>query len=370
MGLILGRPLVSLERRVTTIVSPVVPSTLKSVNAGLLKTDAQGVAKAYATLAGLAIGDAMGMPTQSLTRSEVEEEFEPVLATFYAARPDHPFAAGLVAGSVTDDTEQALILAEELLTSEGRFDPRHYARRLVEWEQSVRQRGLLDLLGPSTKKALLNIESGMDPDEAGTCGTTNGAAMRVAPVGIVCSSANVASLVDRVIEVSALTHNTPVALSGASAIATMISAGIDGAPLEECVGLSLEAVRLVEARSAGTSHESLSERIQRAVAIGRRWSGRELIDAVVRDVGTSLATEESVPAAFALLVANADDGWMACRLAASLGGDTDTIGAMTGAMCGALRGVAAFPDWAIEKVERVNQLDLQSVARDLARARR
>lgn len=326
--------------------------------------------RAYATLSGLAIGDALGMPTQSLTREEIVAQFEAILTTFHASRPDHPFAPGLAAGTITDDTEQALILAEELLTSSEKFDVRHFARRLVRWEQDVRQRGLLDLLGPSTKLALVNIESGMDPVESGRSGTTNGAAMRIAPVGIISSSADVDALVNRVIEVSALTHNTAVALSAAAAVAATISAGIDGASLDDALAVALKAARVVETKFGASGAGLVGERIQRAVAIGRRLTGAALIEAIGTDIGTSLASEESVPAAFAVLVSNRDDGWMACRVAASLGGDTDTIGAMTGAMSGALRGRHAFPSWAVEKVERTNHLDLASVARELLLARR
>ena len=60
-------------------------------------------------------------------------------------------------------------------------------------------------------------------------------------------------------------------------------------------------------------------------------------------VGTSLAAQESVPAAFAVLAASPGDPWLACRLAASLGGDCDTIAAMAGAIGGACHGVEAFP---------------------------
>ena len=49
------------------------------------------------------------------------------------------------------------------------------------------------------------------------------------------------------------------------------------------------------------------------------------------------------PAAFAVLAAAPDDPWLACRIAASLGGDCDTIAAMAGAIGGACHGVDAFP---------------------------
>lgn len=326
--------------------------------------------RAHATLSGLAIGDALGMPTQSLSRQEIVEQFETILTTFHPSRPNHPFAPGLAAGTITDDTEQTLILADELLLANQEFDARHYASRLVKWEQDVKKRGLLDLLGPSTKRALLNIESGMDVADAGKGGSTNGAAMRIAPVGIVSSSANVTALVARVLEVSVLTHNTTVALSGAAAIAGAISAGIDGGSLDEALEVALGAASSVELSYDPGGPALVSTKIEHAVAIGRQWSGTSLIEMITKEIGTSLASEESVPAAFAVLAANRDDGWMACRIAASLGGDTDTIGAMVGAMSGALRGTDTFPSWAIEKVERTNNLHLASIARRLLLLRR
>ncbi|HEV7567059.1 MAG TPA: ADP-ribosylglycohydrolase family protein, partial [Microbacteriaceae bacterium] len=54
-----------------------------------------------------------------------------------------------------------------------------------------------------------------------------------------------------------------------------------------------------------------------------------------------------------------------CLAAASLGGDSDTIAAMAGAIGGACVGVAAFPMDAIDTVRRVNRLDLETLARDL-----
>ena len=76
-------------------------------------------------------------------------------------------------------------------------------------------------------------------------------------------------------------------------------------------------------------------------------------------IRTSLATQESVPAAFAMLLLHPDDPWAACCAAASLGGDTDTIAAMTGAMAGAIHGVGAFPAEAVATVRAVNDLHLE-----------
>ena len=82
---------------------------------------------------------------------------------------------------------------------------------------------------------------------------------------------------------------------------------------------------------------------------------------VYRLVGTSLATQESVPAAFAVLAAVPGDPWRACLLAASLGGDCDTIGAMAGAMGGATTGIGSFPADAIAVIDNQG-LDLGNLA--------
>jgi ADP-ribosylglycohydrolase len=92
-------------------------------------------------------------------------------------------------------------------------------------------------------------------------------------------------------------------------------------------------------------------------------------DGSVRDivelVGTSLATQESVPAAFAVLALHPDDPWQACLTAASLGGDSDTIAAMAGAIAGACLGMDGWPADAVRTVLEINDLDLDLVAEKL-----
>lgn len=328
------------------------------------------LAHAQGALFGLAIGDALGMPTQELTRSEILDQFGPLVTTFEVPSSDHPYAKGLRAGTVTDDTEQALLVAHLLIEERGGFDPSRFADELLEWEREVERRGLLDLLGPSTKRALTNLQAGMAPGESGRDGTTNGASMRICPVGITCSTANLVSLVDIVELVSGVTHNTGVALGGASAVAAAISAGVSGAPFERAVALAVAAASIGERRGSQTSDVSVSEAIQRALELGARARRVDVTDHLARVLATGVATIESVPAAFGVWAAYPDDPWMACRVAASLGGDCDTIAAMTGAMSGAVCGVARFPHWAREAIERRNGLGLDVVAQELLAIRR
>ncbi|MGH3298884.1 MAG: ADP-ribosylglycohydrolase family protein, partial [Trebonia sp.] len=186
--------------------------------------------RARGALYGLAIGDALGMPTQMLSRRQITQRWGQLLAGFEPAPPGHPIAAGMKAGAVTDDTEQAVLLGRLLVS--GFVEPRQLAAALVAWEHDMAERGSLDLLGPSTKRAVSAVLAGTPPEEAGVHGDTNGAAMRIAPVGIKVRADDPRALVDAVHEASLVTHNTSVALAGAAAVAAAVSAGVSGAGFE------------------------------------------------------------------------------------------------------------------------------------------
>src|ERR1017187_4006004 len=197
--------------------------------------------RAQGALYGLAIGDALGMPTQMLSRAEIIRRWGGLLRGFEPAPPGHPIAAGMPAGAVTDDTEQAVLLGRLLVRGDGAVDPRELAQALVSWERDMAERGSLDLLGPSTKRAVAAVLAGTPPQDAGASGDTNGAAMRIAPVGIAVPLApdlavplapdhnDLSTLVDHVVAARRGTHNTGIALAGAAAVAAAVSAGVSGA---------------------------------------------------------------------------------------------------------------------------------------------
>lgn len=321
--------------------------------------------RALGALYGLALGDALGMPTQSLSRAEIVARYGAVVGGFHPGPDGHPLAAGLPAGSVTDDTEQAVLLARLVMAGRGEVDATALARDLLAWEESMRARGSLDLLGPSTRQALAALAAGADVAEAGWHGVTNGAAMRVAPVGIATSSRDPRLLEDRVVAASRLTHNTGLALAGAAAVAAAVSAGIDGDPLPVAISRAVAAAASAAGRGRWIAGADVAARIAWATGLVAGLPQHQVPGTVYRLVGTSLATQESVPAAFAVAAAIPGDPWLACRLAASLGGDCDTIAAMAGAICGACHGAEAFPAAARDQVARVNGLDFGPLADDL-----
>jgi len=306
--------------------------------------------QARGALYGLAIGDALGMPTQMLSRRQIRQRWGPLLAGFEAAPPGHPIAAGRPAGAVTDDTEQAVLLGRLLVA--GPVDPRELAAVLVAWEHDMAERGSLDLLGPSTRRAVSAVLAGTPPEEAGVHGDTNGAAMRITPVGIKVAPDDLPRLVDAVHEASLVTHNTSVALAGAAAVAAAVSAGLSGTGgVAAVTEVAVDAAQLGAERGHWVAGADVAARLRWATGLVAGRPAQEAAEVIYSLVGTSLATQESVPAAFAVLSAVPDDPWRACLLAASLGGDCDTIAAMAGAIGGAIHGLAAFPAHAVEVID-------------------
>src|SRR5215211_81673 len=317
--------------------------------------------RALGALYGLAIGDALGMPTQFMSHEEVAAQFG-IIDGFLQAPADHRIAAGRPAGSITNDTEQALLLAEVLLTGGGHVDGEDLARRLLAWAEHARERGSLDLLGPSTSAAVTALVADGPLDVFGRSAATNGAAMRITPVGLVAAPDDLAALVDLVVEASRVTHYTSVAIAGAAAVAAAVSAGIGSASVADATTLAIRAAELGERRGEWVAGASVARRVAWAVGLIDTDDHDRSVREVVELVGTSIATQESVPAAFAILALHPDDPWQACLTAASLGGDSDTIAAMTGAIAGACHGIDRWPENAVQTVREINGLDLETFA--------
>jgi ADP-ribosylglycohydrolase len=301
------------------------------------------------------------MPTQLLSRAQIQERYDGMLTGFEPGPPDHPIAAGLPAGSVTDDTEQAVLLGRLLVSGGGTLDPGEFAAALVAWERTMAERGSLDLLGPSTKRAISAVLAGDPPEVAGRHGDTNGAAMRVAPVGIASPAA---TLIDNVVAASRVTHNTSVALAGAAAVAAAVRAGVDGAGVAVATSCAVRAAREAAGRGHWVAGADVAARIEWATALATGLTESYAAEVIYTLVGTSLATQESVPAAFAVLAAVPGNPWRACLLAASLGGDCDTIAAMAGAIAGACHGMDGFPEEAVAVIDGQG-LGLTQLAEDL-----
>ena len=332
--------------------------------------------RAYGALAGLALGDALGMPTQAMSPEQIRAVYGRITG-LVDGDASQPYAPGMPAGSVTDDTEQALLIASLLVRGRGTSSGRvalgavEFSHALLAWEDSMIRRGSLDLLGPSTKAALERVRAGEDPLTVGGAGTTNGAAMRVTPIGIAMPTADPQAFAEAVWSSCRVTHATRQGFQSAALVAAAVSLGIDTArsTSPNLRGLLWKAVTYVDSlpeRGAWTPDPDVVAATRRAMQLVANPASSSL-ECLVEQVGTSVASAQAIPMSFALLARNPSP--QALMDAANIGGDTDTIGAIAGAILGAALGVEVLPTDSLSRIEEVSHLGLPTVARELLELR-
>ena len=318
--------------------------------------------KLHGCIAGLAIGDAMGMPGElipEMTRAQYGK-----IETFIEPAADHSVHAGLKAGQVTDDTLQALAIIKSIVRT-GFLSSEDVARSLIEWIDE--SDGLnLRWVGPSTKQAIENLKQGVSYEEAGRRGWTNGAAMRIAPVGFL-HPGDLSATVEAARLASLPTHATNTAISGAAAVACAVNqCTVDGSTVSDIIEAAKAGANLGERLGYPYMSPSISRRIDFAVSLVSQDKSVEERQRDLYDlVGTGLASCEIVPVSLALFAMADGDPMQTIILAANTGGDCDTMGAIGGAIAGAYRGISAFPPEHVRTIEQVNALDLQKISLSL-----
>ena len=317
----------------------------------------------YGCLAGVAVGDAMGMPTAGYTPEEIAERFG-VVEDFLDAPLDHPFHGGLRRGEVTDDTELTLLVVD-LILRDGAPSAEGMARRIMRWAE---ERRILetDIIGPSTRRALQELLNGGDPRETGRWGTTNGAAMKIAPIGLL-HPGEPEEVVRDVVEVCLPTHGTTVAISAASAIAGAVAEALNphSGP-ESIVEAAIRCAELGERHGRSVPKPSISERIRLALSLTEGLEPPRAAGILYTRIGADMRCENSIPTAIALFHSARGEPMKAILSAVNMGGDTDTIASMIGAIAGAYRGMEVFPEEAVRLVEDVNEIRLWELAWALA----
>ena len=315
-------------------------------------------------LLGVAAGDAMGMPSELMSRSKVKSDFG--LITGFAPAPlDHPIVAGYEAGRFTDDTCMTLCVAESIISCGGQVDPRAIGRAILDWAEAT-DAFAAGALGPSSRMALAALKQGVPAEQTGIRGDTNGAAMRVAPIAMISSPSDIGQLVERVHQASMVTHNTNIAIAGAAMLAAAMSAAMETADWQVIWSAARAAFELGADRGQDTFGASSWARLALALGfVDKDNDHQRLMDDLYDLIGAGIATTESVPVAMALAYEAKGDPGRAILSAANLGGDCDTIGAMAGGLAGAYAGASAFPLGWRATIEEVNSVDLMATARAL-----
>jgi ADP-ribosyl-[dinitrogen reductase] hydrolase len=293
------------------------------------------IERAEGTLLGLACGDALGRPIEFSTRHQIEQQYGYLTEMVGGGTHNKP------AGTVTDDTDMALCIARSLVERDG-FDPDDVASRFVDWYES----GPFDI-GIMTSDALRRIRNGESWETAGQAvweskpegsNAGNGSVMRCAPYAVAfAESPETLEEVSR--QSSAITHADPRCTAGCAILNRVIAAFLTD---------SFESLDTVVDATVEPVPDELANAV-RAVPENVSPDGLESSGYVVHTLQTALY--------HALTADNAKEA--ICE-AVNMGQDTDTVGAVTGALAGARFGASSLPDsW-------VQELTVESTLRKLA----
>ncbi len=258
----------------------------------------------------------------------------------------------------TDDTVMTLALAEVLIES-GDVDPQSLGCAFHKHYRKEPRRGygrgpreifeLVEQEGIGYKDAALRIYDGQ-----GSFG--NGAAMRVAPVGLYYHALDEAALCEKARQSAAVTHAHPVGMDGAAIQALAVATTV---PLNVQRPFSPQA--FLDRLLAHAQTTVMRDKLRRLATLLEEHSPPA---EAARALGLSIAVQESLPFALYCFLSHPHT-FMECILCAvTHGGDRDTMGAMAGALSGAYLGIEAIPpDWQ-RRLE--DSQHMETVARELA----
>ncbi len=312
-----------------------------------------------------AVGDAMGMPTEFMRPEDIWPHIPGGI---------HGRAEGLLpseisythgdlpTGTVTDDTEQNFYLLAEIRKHDG-VTLEGTLAALKDW---IRETDAVakHYIGPSSVKALKAIDEGTPAAEAGMGGTTCGGIMRTPAVVLWKPYQTEEELEENIVTALLPTHNTSEALEAAGAYGFALLKAVQGGTFEEIIEAALRGgERLMKRAPYLSCAPSSVTRIRLGVKLAadmRRQPAEELKQYLFKVWGTGLPSADVCGAVFTLFACCKKQAWRVICETVTMGGDTDTIAALAGALCAAHAGKSDVPEGVKEKVIAVNRALFES----------
>ncbi len=278
-------------------------------------------------LLGTAVGDAIGLPREGLSRRRA--------ARMYGERP---LRHGLLGskGMCSDDTEHTVMVALALVSSGA--EPQRFAQDLagrLRWWLVRIPAGI----GLATLRACLKLWLGFGPSRSGVRSAGNGPAMRSALLGLVAETPQ--DMAELVRASTRVTHTDPRAEQGAAIVAAAARLAAD----QQIKPGDYAALR--QALLPLATDEQLQEYLGKAIDASERGvAPDEFTNQLGLSRGVSGFVNHTVPVAIYCWLVNRGDFRAAVETAVCLGGDSDTVGAIVGAISGTEVGPVGIPkDW-------------------------
>jgi ADP-ribosylglycohydrolase len=308
-------------------------------------------------LTGIATGDAIGKQTETLSREDVlrwyphgVRGFEGTVQSIiprYVGNEKREWRVG----ETTDDTERTIAVARAIIM-EGSISHASVGREMLRCTKCVH---------PGVK-SLWEFHQAADPTRIARRHDGCGAAIRVAPVGILYVSGRLDALVNGAHEASISTHGGSLAIAAAAATAAAVSAAIDGASSRQVLELAERAAAQAERRWPGLAAPQFANTLRSIHDDLRRLPALRPADVAARCFPDQPMTIVPLALGLATVMQSAED---AILLAANIGGDSDSVASIAGGILGAMYPATVNRDW-YSTVERVNGHDLETIANALA----
>jgi ADP-ribosylglycohydrolase len=346
--------------------------------------------KSIGCLVGAAVGDALGGATETALPEEIRARFggwvegivPPYHADWATARPLAPYHKG--DGHITDDTLMTHALVRAYAAKRDHLDAYDVVdllvpdllERVVYIPDMEREAVVLHRLAAAERWLVTRLHYGhADPREAGAGNVVNcGAAMYMAPVGVVNAGDPAAAYAEAVEVAGAHQHSFGREAAGVFA-AAVAAAMAPAATVDDVLAASLELARdgtraaIAAVVKAAQGYDDWRD------ALGPLRAAVAPYDTVgddYRNPGlgarrpSRLHSIEELPVALGLLAVAAGDFRGAVLGAVNYGRDADSTATMAGALAGALGGAAAVPPEWSAPVAAASRLDLEAPARVLA----
>jgi ADP-ribosylglycohydrolase len=292
------------------------------------------------TVIGFAIGDALGMPAQFLTRDQIRRYYGAPISTFAPAHPGHA-SDFLPQASYTDDTQTMLATAECLIEC-GKMDPARQADALLSWYlNTIPHR----TPARANMRACKHLSTGRAWTKSGVFSGGCAAAVRMPPIGLFLHRSTEA-LVRSALDACSITHTDPRARAGSVAVAYLVA----------------RLVQMTDHCSPGDQVLEAADKvapIDSDMAAMLRWVTQIVHlppEEALFEIGTSSDAIEAIPAATYCYLKYPKQFVHAVSAAVNGGDASDSIAALTGSFVGAASGLASIPKPWREKIENVELL--------------
>jgi ADP-ribosylglycohydrolase len=311
---------------------------------------------------GQALGDALGFVVEAESPEVAHEYVEGFLRT---GRATERSPRGFPFGQYSDDTQ----LARELLLSfldAGGWSPPAFAARIARLFRDKKDVGA----GPGTREAAHRLLAGVSWDAAGTPApyAGNGSAMRAGVLGILLPDRG--SMIEIAREQSRITHLDPRCAAGAVVIARAVALAARREPLDPLAFVSdLADCAAEDDASVASSIAGLADWWSYSPEHAAGQLHRAGLDPSHIDSwqGISAFVTPSVLWSLYAFLHSPNDYWETICTAIWVGGDTDTMAAMAGAISGARLGHISLPASLLSRLTDQEEWAAQDLAR-LSRA--